>query len=117
MGVMICLLYISAQMSNPPSMARFLSQYECKLEKAKLYGLPCDRVAYNYIPESTTGFDNNIIHIVGKSRNENTDDIFALQESSCRGIIMNQITDSGTCPSTLCWVCSLELSVGWKETT
>lgn len=98
-GTRMLLLYISAQMSYPPSMHRFLVESAQRVV----------RYIAAYIPEGTQSLYDDFFLAVRETRDQRTDDILALQQSSRRRIVLNEIRYGDTGPFALRGVCAFHL--------
>ena len=84
-GASIFLLYISAHISYPPSIHRFLLKKKCQLGKSNF------KNAKKNSPQRSGSLDDDLFLGVSKSADQRADDVFSLQETPCRRIVINQV--------------------------
>ena len=93
-GARMFLLYISAQISYPPSIHKFLFMEVRHTAEAAIRTKKQTKINIKFLmnsPQRSGSFDDDLFLGVRESTDQRSDDVFALQETPRRGVVVNQV--------------------------
>jgi hypothetical protein len=103
-GVKILLLYISAQISYPPSIHKFLS-------KTRQNRTTSQKRSPEHIPQCANSLNHHFLLTIRQPSDQSPNNIFSLQQSACRRVVLDKIGHSNTGPFTFCTIGAFQLWV------